>query len=1533
MSCILRDRRFIHTVLKPPEIKDDDIEDFLATDELFVEYFNTFLSLPSFPEPLCFNEETGGFEVVNNAKKDLARQIKAAVRSQQKKKKMYKVAKDHSYIDIPLIPIEEIEGPEKIEIDTTFTVTTLNKEQGIHWVKAERLPAFLESDCYLEYRLAKILSQARLTSESGEFVIMKIDFRPRIKKVKPKPTEDEDPNDPKERIMKDMFVSLGTVNTTDSSAWFSQAQNAQSGTQTFTTLSRPLSSSRPTSSRPISGRPKSVISAADSYRRPDSGFGSPMKSSVFSSSFFGSYAPGVNGTEELDDTTLRTKIYLDSKPITPRPSDACCVLTGDQNVVKKPAGPVYSYPKHESTDSESGVGDTDRDETDFETEVPTTYIHNDVQYQVESESETKDNQSETKEKPELSETKQNSTESIVVNNIDDLGSVIVGAILKRSLSEITNKPESEFENNKEILSIFSNPELSYITLEMLDHVCFNEARQGTEEQEEEIPVNKDLEKEEESDVDSLLDSEEDYEESDEFFRKHKIKTYDLSHRKGVQQFKTFLKGTSGEKYFKFWVDIDRSHLFPKTMDVLGYLAGMRDKYQRTSAPYELTKELKIELGLIEPSQWTVKKLQSLQNKIAEPLVTYWAPRFLLKQLMKTNPEKYYLYHHQQLLKQTKTDVNPNPPTKSLLPLRPKSCQPRIHTTPIIQDAVTVSYNPPANTFQTSPTVGMRRSYFHLQPKRPTTTGNMKTRTEYKKKPREFLEPRLRVPPNNTKRCQSAFTRTSSARLKPSHIASARPTSAGSSSSNESWESASVIMLPETPEPSNIILPSPPRSRPATRETTRRESKVSIESEFLGGQRMEALLQALENEKSAGGFFRKYIERSENKLWKCCFEFWLDVQIYHNLFYQETVEPYKLRVKSQAIYSKYIVTSSPCDIQCNNELRGDIYYHLSPPYEELFDEAEEYCLQVLYSAWIGNLKEDIRTYNKVELIDVKRHLETKSNYVLHLQRRGIIKERVLTPDDPMGGYEDPVYDPSLLDKIPEEFIDLSLEKLIHNRIELEHFRDFLAENYASMDLLCWMEIEAWRRISHTDEKKRDQKAKEIKTKYLNKKYFFGPNSPAGKEGQEKVMNAGGGWGKLLEDRPPNAVILEAQKYVRERLEKKWFPLFLTTDDFADRQRLDESMADVVDDVLVQKRKRSQAVWKLLESRWTSSSKEIVTIRKALLNPVTSHQFRRYVSIKGDNLENNVLFWQEVQKYKEMYHAHSDDGLIAQKINAIINCFIDSQIPPSIQIDIPHDMAEKILDRKHERGPYLFREAQLAVFRVLSGHWTSFCEFRSNLADDKILPTIERQRRHAKKKELKKQQEMEERMEKVRRETEAKGDVYVDPFKKFNEESVVDEEDYQEKDRMTWTYSNYMKALDEEDIMNNTNESIFSSVTDLSTDKDTPQQPLQRSTSVQSISEQTTVAGRKTTTRSDDNTTISKSSNGDNVKEGKSENRELPSPTSGSGKVKFSKVEQTTSAPSIKEPTKPSSPPVSKPTSETKHVRYSRAMPPLVKPREK
>ena len=76
------------------------------------------------------------------------------------------------------------------------------------------------------------------------------------------------------------------------------------------------------------------------------------------------------------------------------------------------------------------------------------------------------------------------------------------------------------------------------------------------------------------------------------------------------------------------------------------------------------------------------------------------------------------------------------------------------------------------------------------------------------------------------------------------------------------------------------------------------------------------------------------------------------------------------------------------------------------------------------------------------------------------------------------------------------------------------------------------------------------------------------------------------------------------------------------------------------------------------------------------------------------------------FQNMYHAHNDDSLITLKINTIINCFIESQIPPTLQIDVPQEVADKILDHKYEKSPYLFREAQVGYCKNLKNWGTLF-----------------------------------------------------------------------------------------------------------------------------------------------------------------------------------------------------------------------------------
>ena len=62
-------------------------------------------------------------------------------------------------------------------------------------------------------------------------------------------------------------------------------------------------------------------------------------------------------------------------------------------------------------------------------------------------------------------------------------------------------------------------------------------------------------------------------------------------------------------------------------------------------------------------------------------------------------------------------------------------------------------------------------------------------------------------------------------------------------------------------------------------------------------------------------------------------------------------------------------------------------------------------------------------------------------------------------------------------------------------------------------------------------------------------------------------------------------------------------------------------------------------------------------------------------------------------QELCHLHADRSLVQQKTAAIIGCFIDSPIPPALQVDITTDMADAIVEHKLDASPYLFREAQV------------------------------------------------------------------------------------------------------------------------------------------------------------------------------------------------------------------------------------------------
>ena len=67
-----------------------------------------------------------------------------------------------------------------------------------------------------------------------------------------------------------------------------------------------------------------------------------------------------------------------------------------------------------------------------------------------------------------------------------------------------------------------------------------------------------------------------------------------------------------------------------------------------------------------------------------------------------------------------------------------------------------------------------------------------------------------------------------------------------------------------------------------------------------------------------------------------------------------------------------------------------------------------------------------------------------------------------------------------------------------------------------------------------------------------------------------------------------------------------------------------------------------------------------------------------------------------------------SIIKAKVQAIIDVFIKSSVPPELQIDVPIEIAERLHEKATGRmaqlGPYLFREAQVCLSSVLIREFT-------------------------------------------------------------------------------------------------------------------------------------------------------------------------------------------------------------------------------------
>ncbi|CAL1527617.1 unnamed protein product [Lymnaea stagnalis] len=111
-----------------------------------------------------------------------------------------------------------------------------------------------------------------------------------------------------------------------------------------------------------------------------------------------------------------------------------------------------------------------------------------------------------------------------------------------------------------------------------------------------------------------------------------------------------------------------------------------------------------------------------------------------------------------------------------------------------------------------------------------------------------------------------------------------------------------------------------------------------------------------------------------------------------------------------------------------------------------------------------------------------------------------------------------------------------------------------------------------------------------------------------------------------------------------------------------------------------------------------------------------------------LDKDLFFYIEVQKFKDGSHNYSDEEMLKRKVQSIVDCFLDSVYLPTLQIDIPIDLHQKALKaaQRYVGGrdivPTLFDDAQIYIFKELLFYWAGFRRATTKPADLQKRPVL-------------------------------------------------------------------------------------------------------------------------------------------------------------------------------------------------------------------
>ncbi|XP_002736161.2 uncharacterized protein LOC100376370 [Saccoglossus kowalevskii] len=296
--------------------------------------------------------------------------------------------------------------------------------------------------------------------------------------------------------------------------------------------------------------------------------------------------------------------------------------------------------------------------------------------------------------------------------------------------------------------------------------------------------------------------------------------------------------------------------------------------------------------------------------------------------------------------------------------------------------------------------------------------------------------------------------------------------------------------------------------------------------------------------------------------------------------------------------------------------------------------------------------------------------------------------------------------------------------------LEYFKQFLMKEKSETPLLFWQAVETMKQCK--DAKTRSKKATAIARKFFSK----ATGSGAALECRAEVI---GEIPKMTNVTPP--MLLSAQACIVKSMDEQWFQRYFDTfpSDGIEQDARHQEVSAAPDKKFC--REKTKAFWAMF-------IQNVISFRRGLMTPATLNLFKQFLKdeiaadlekqritgntsrkvishkiISVERLESDLAFWAEVERFKECVdevaraaltgtYSPDDEILVHMKAQAIVDCFIESQLPPKLQINVSQDTADAILDAYHngviERG--LFHDAAVSIFTVLLHFWKKFCRER-------------------------------------------------------------------------------------------------------------------------------------------------------------------------------------------------------------------------------